>query len=85
MAKRYALVEGDLYGRGVTNNILSRCITREEGCELLAEIQEGECGRHSSSRMLVGKAFRHLFYWPTALKDAVELVRRCEACQFHAK
>ena len=35
--------------------------------------------------MLVGKAFRHGFYWPTALKDDVELVRRCNACQFHAK
>ena len=85
MAKRYALVEGDLYRRGATYNILSRCITQEEGCELLAEIHEGECGSHSSSRMLVGKAFRHGFYWPTALKDAVELVRRCKACQFHAK
>jgi hypothetical protein len=34
-AKRYTLVEGDLYRRG-TNGILVRCITRKEGYEPLA-------------------------------------------------
>ena len=48
-------------------------------------IHGGKCGSHSSSRTLVGKAFRHGFYWPTALQDAAELVRSCKACQFHAK
>ena len=32
--------------------------------------------------MLVGKAFRQGFYWPTTLEDATELVRTCDACQF---
>jgi hypothetical protein len=66
LAKRYTVVEGDLYRRG-TNDILMRCITQEEGRELLTEIHGGECRSHSSSCMLVGKAFRHGFYWPTAL------------------
>jgi ribonuclease HI len=84
LAKRYAVVEGDLYHRGA-NDIHMRCITQEEGCELLTEIHGGECGSHSSSRTLVGKAFRHGFYWPTALQDAAEMVKSCKACQFHAK
>jgi hypothetical protein len=66
LAKRYALVEGDLYRRGA-NDILMRCITQEEGRELLMEIHGGECGSHSSSRTLVGKAFRYGFYWPATL------------------
>ena len=33
----------------------------------------------------MGKAFRSCFYWPTVLNDAIELVRSCKACQFHAK
>jgi hypothetical protein len=78
------LVEGDLYRRG-TNDVLMRCITQEDDYEMLVEIHEGECGNHASSRTLVGKAFRHGFYWPTALQDAVELVKRCEACQFYVK
>jgi hypothetical protein len=36
-------------------------------------------------RTLVGKAFWHGFYWPTALLDAAEMVKSCKACQFHAK
>jgi ribonuclease HI len=84
LAKRYTVVEGDLYRHGA-NGILMRCITQEEGRELLAEIHGGECGSHSSSRTRVGKAFRHGFYWPTTLQDAAELVKSCKACQFHAK
>jgi hypothetical protein len=49
------------------------------------EIHGGECRSHSSSRTLVGKAFRHGFYWPTALQDAAELEKSYEACQYHAK
>jgi hypothetical protein len=48
LAKRYAVVEGDLYRHGA-NDILMRCITQEEGRELLTEIHGGECGSHSSS------------------------------------
>jgi transposase InsO family protein len=59
-----------------------RCITREEGCELLTDVHGGECGSHASSHMLVGKAFRHGFYWPTALPGVIELVK---TCQFYAK
>jgi hypothetical protein len=84
LAKRYAVVEGDLYHRGA-NDILMRCITQEEGHELLAEIHGGECGSHSSARTLVGKAFRHCFFWPTALQDASKMVKSCKACKFHAK
>jgi hypothetical protein len=32
LAKRYAVVEEDLYRRG-TNDILMWCITQEEGCK----------------------------------------------------
>ena len=66
LAKRYTVVEGDLYRHGA-NGILMRCITQEEGHDLLTEIHGGECGSHSSSRMLVSKAFWHGFYRPTAL------------------
>jgi hypothetical protein len=78
------VVEWDLYRCGA-NGILMRCITQEEGRELLTEINGGECGSHSSSRTLVGKAFWHGFYWPTALQDAAKMVKSCKACQFHAK
>jgi hypothetical protein len=56
LTKRYMMVEGDLYRRGA-NGILMQCISREEGYELLVEVHGGECGNHTSSCTLVGKAF----------------------------
>jgi hypothetical protein len=79
VAKRYTLVEGDLYRHGA-NGVLMRCITQEDDYELLAKIHGGECGNHASPRTMVGKAFRHGFYWPTTFQDVVELVKRCKAC-----
>jgi hypothetical protein len=61
LAKRYMIIEGDLYWRR-TNSVLMHCITREEGCELLIKVHGGECGNHASSHMLVGIAFRYGFY-----------------------
>ena len=53
--------------------------------KLLLEIHSGSYGNHAASRTLVGKAFRAGFYWPTAITDVEDLVRRCEGCQFFAK
>jgi hypothetical protein len=83
-SKFYAMIDGDLYWRNTDGVLLRGCISREEGGELLTDIHEGECGSHSSSRMMVGKAYRQGFYWPTALEDAAEMARHCRACQFHA-
>jgi hypothetical protein len=84
LAKKYTLVEGDLYRHGA-NGVIMQCITQEECCDLLIEVHGGGCENHASSHMLVGKAFQHIFYWPTALQDVVELVKTCKACQFHTK
>jgi hypothetical protein len=62
-----------------------KCVPREEGKGILEEIHKGVCGNHTSSRTLVSMAFRRAFYWPTALGDAEELVRRCQGCQYFAK
>ena len=51
----------------------------------MAEIHGGICGSHIGSRALSGKAFLQGFFWPTALQDAMALVTKCEACQFHSK
>ncbi|XP_025815561.1 uncharacterized protein LOC112892643 [Panicum hallii] len=83
-SKRYAMVDGDLYRRG-KDGVLLWCVSQEEGSELLADIHKGEYGSHSSSRTMVGKAYRQGFYRSTALEDAAELAQHYRACQFHAK
>jgi hypothetical protein len=68
--KNYVLVGDNLYRRAASSGALLKCITREEGKEILEEIHSGCCGNHVASRTLVGKTFCTGFYWPTALKDA---------------
>jgi hypothetical protein len=62
-----------------------KCISTHQGQELLRDVHTGECGHHASASTLATKAYQSGFYWPSALWDAAEMVKRCEACQFHAK
>jgi hypothetical protein len=64
-----------LYKQVISSGVLLKCITADEGKEILGEIHLGCCGNHAASRTLVGKALHSGFYWPTALKDVEELVR----------
>jgi hypothetical protein len=57
-----------------------KCITGEDGFDILREIHEGVCGNHAASRTLVRKAYRASFWWPTVVSDAEDLVRRCQNC-----
>jgi hypothetical protein len=81
----YVIIRAELYRRSASNGMLMKCILRSEGLQLLQEIHGGECGNHTTSVNLVGKAFRSGFYWPIAMADAQDLVRRCKGCQFFAK
>jgi hypothetical protein len=76
-SKGFVLVDSKLYRRGAQSGVLMKCIPREDGYDILREIHEGVCGNHAASRTLVGKAYRAGFWWPTAVSDAEDLVRRC--------
>jgi hypothetical protein len=84
-SKGFILVDSKLYRRGARSGVLIKCVTKEDGYDILREIHEGVCGNHAASRMLVGKAYRAGFWWPTAVSDAEDLVRRCQNCQFFGK
>ena len=56
-SKAYRVHEGELYKKSTTR-ILQRCISKEEGRNLLAEIHAGLGGHHAAARALVSKAFR---------------------------
>jgi hypothetical protein len=83
-ASGYYVKDGDLYRRR-PNGIALKCISTHQGQELLRDIHAGECGHHASAATLAVKAYQSGFYWPSALEDAAEMVKRCGACQFHAK
>jgi hypothetical protein len=65
--------------------ILQRCITIEEGKNLLEDLHSGACGHHVAPRTLVKNTFRHGFYWPTAVSHAIKLVRSYKGCHYYAR
>jgi hypothetical protein len=58
--------------------MMMKCISREEGIELLEDIHKGMCKSHSSWCSIIEKAFMHGFYWPTTKDDAMEVVKNAE-------
>jgi hypothetical protein len=84
-SKGFIIVDSKLYRRGARSGVLMKCITKEDGYDILQEIHEGVYSNRAASRTQVGKAYRAGFWWPTAVSDAEDLVRRCQNCQFFGK
>jgi hypothetical protein len=80
-SRMYHLIDGVLYTQGA-NGMMMKCISKDEGIQLLQDIHSGVCRAHSSWHSIVGKAFRHRFYWPTAKDDVMKIVSKCKECQF---
>ena len=81
---RFTIHRGTLYKRGFFAPIL-KYVGKEYADYVLREVHEGICGNHIKAWTLAGKTLRQGYYWPTILKDETELVRKCKACQEHAK
>jgi hypothetical protein len=83
-SKMYHPIDMVLYRQGA-NGMTMRCISREEGIQLLQDIHSGVCESHSSWCSIIDKAFKHGFYWPTAKDDAMKIITKCKNCQFFQK
>ena len=81
---RFTIHWGALYKRGFFTSIL-KWIAKEDTDYVLREVHEGVCGNHIGAQALAGKGLRQGYYWPTMLRDATELVRKCKVCQKHSK
>jgi hypothetical protein len=78
-SKMYHLIDGVLFHQGA-NGMMMKCISREEGKELLEDVHMGVCGLHLSWRSIVGVAFKHGFYWPTAKDNTMEVIKKYRDC-----
>ena len=81
---RFTNHKGSLYKRGFFTPIL-KCIAGKDANYVLREVHEGICGNHIGARTLAGKVLRQGYYWPTMLRDATDLVRKCKICKKHAQ
>jgi ribonuclease HI len=60
-SKAFVILQGKLYEKSITG-ILQRCVTPQEGQDILKDIHAGVCRHHASSRAIVAKAFCVGFY-----------------------
>ena len=83
-AAHYSMHNGELY-RSSLSHPWSKCVSPEEGDYVLREIHEGICGAHEAQDTLVRKALLQGYYWPSMMKDALQLVQKCSKCQLFAR
>jgi hypothetical protein len=79
-SKAYQIIREELYKISVTGPLF-RCLSTDEGKELLTWIHAGVCEGHIGARALVAKVYRQGFYWPSVIDDVVKLVKTCQVCQ----
>ncbi|GJT92978.1 reverse transcriptase domain-containing protein [Tanacetum coccineum] len=64
---------------------LRRCVFGREAHEILMACHSGPTGGHHSANYTARKVFDSGFFWPTIYKDAINLVKHCDACQRQGK
>jgi hypothetical protein len=74
------MIEGELYKEGVCSPLL-KCISRDEGQELIREIHFCIRRSHIGPQALVRKKFRQGFYWSKAASNTTEFMQKCDNYQ----
>nr|XP_025678495.1 uncharacterized protein LOC112778389 [Arachis hypogaea] len=82
-AAGYTVVAGQLYKRGFSQPLL-KCVEPGSTEYILREIHEGCCGHHVGGKTLAQKVIRAGYFWPTIIRDSMQLVKNCDKCQRHA-
>nr|GFA57421.1 reverse transcriptase domain-containing protein [Tanacetum cinerariifolium] len=81
-ARQYELMEGILYKRSFLTPWL-RCVGPLQAEYVMKEIHEGSCSMHAGPQLVVAKAMRLGYFWPTMHKDAQDMIHKCSDCQIH--
>ncbi|KAG9454425.1 hypothetical protein H6P81_007329 [Aristolochia fimbriata] len=80
---KYVFINDVLFRRSY-ECLLLRCLSKEEGQQVLKETHGGICSAHQAGPKLHLQVKQLGYYWPTMLRDAIEMARTCKPCQLHA-
>ncbi|KAJ4790334.1 Pol-polyprotein [Rhynchospora pubera] len=61
------------------------CVGESQGRKLIDEVHGGICGSHQNPYTVDKRIEREGYFWPTMRKDMIDVVRRCERCQYHSR
>nr|XP_025678358.1 uncharacterized protein LOC112778234 [Arachis hypogaea] len=75
-AARYAIIQGQLFRKGLSQPLL-KCLHPDQTDYVLREVHEGCCGHHIGGKALARMLIRAGYYWPSMMKDSREFVRKC--------
>ena len=76
----YVWDDPHLFRAGV-DNLLRRCVTKEEARRILWHCHSSPYGRYHSGDKTAAKVLQSGFFWPFIFKDAYEFVHCCDKCQ----
>src|SRR3954468_3872256 len=82
-SKSYVTLENHLYKRSTTG-VFQKCVSQQDGIEILREIHLGDCGHHALPDPSLPKHSGKVSTG-SQLTDADKLVENCRGCQFYAK
>ena len=63
------------------DQIIRRCVPKEEQHRILSHCHENVCGGHFSSQKIAMKVLQSGFYWPSLFKEAHAMCRSGDRCQ----
>jgi len=78
-ARFYVWDDPHLFKAGA-DNLLRRCVTKEEAQSILWHCHSSPYGGHHSGDRTTAKVLQSSFFWPSIFKDAYEFVC-CDKCQ----
>ncbi|XP_039131869.1 uncharacterized protein LOC120268610 [Dioscorea cayenensis subsp. rotundata] len=81
-AMRFTLVNDVLYRRSY-DQLLLRCLSKEESEEVMHEVHFGIFRAHQSGPKMRLKIKHIGCYWPSMINDCLQYARRCKLCQAH--
>ena len=63
------------------DQIIRRCVPKEEQPGILSHCHENACGGHFASQKTARKVLQSGFHWPSLFKDAHTMCKECDKCQ----
>ncbi|KAJ9541977.1 hypothetical protein OSB04_028483 [Centaurea solstitialis] len=63
------------------DQVIRRCIPKEEVTSIIHHCHTGPCGGHFGGHRTAAKILQSGFYWPTLHRDCHDFVKSCDECQ----
>ena len=78
---KYYIWDDHFLYKQCVDQIIRRCVPKEEMESILHHCHSCEVGRHFGATKTAAKVLQLGFYWPSLFKDSFNFVANCDRCQ----